>query len=199
MPLTALFRPAAGHLPQYIEALQRGWSPDNLRTEATASAHLALIAADAEAFLAAQHDPEGRGAPITRPDGTQVQRLPGWYRWIIDPAEDALCGAIGFRWQPGTSALPPHVLGHIGYAVVPWRRGRGHATRALGLLLAELRGLPGLSHVDLTTDPENPASITVIESNGGVLVEQFEKDAAYGGAAALRFRITLAPPPGITR
>ena len=22
----------------------------------------------------------------------------------------------GFRWQPGTSELPTHVLGHIGYA-----------------------------------------------------------------------------------
>ena len=49
------------------------------------------------------------------------------------------CGSIGFRWQPGTSTLPPYVLGHIGYAVVPWKRGRGYATQALALLLPEAR------------------------------------------------------------
>jgi len=39
--------------------------------------------------------------------------------------DDEFAGSIGFRWQPGTSALPPHCLGHIGYAVVPWKQGRG--------------------------------------------------------------------------
>jgi len=29
------------------------------------------------------------------------------------------CGQIAFRWQPGTEALPPHCLGHVGYSVVP--------------------------------------------------------------------------------
>jgi predicted acetyltransferase len=39
------------------------------------------------------------------------------------------CGSIGLRWLPGTEELPPHCLGHIGYAVVPWKRRLG-----LGLL-----------------------------------------------------------------
>ena len=61
-----------------------------------------------------------------------AQRLPGFSRWIWD---GEFCGSIGFRWQPGTEVLPPHCLGHIGYAVVPWKKRRGHATRALAAML----------------------------------------------------------------
>ena len=74
--------------------------------------------------MARADDREAKGGPITLPDGTQVARLPGFVRWMWD---GEFCGQIGFRWQFGTEALPPHCLGHIGYAVVPWKR-RG-ATR----------------------------------------------------------------------
>ena len=85
---------------------------------------------------------------------------------------------------------PPHVLGHIGFSVVPWKRGRGYATRALALLLPEAR-TRGLPHVELTTEPDNLPSQRTIEKNGGVLVERFEKAPAYGGGASLRYRIEL--------
>ena len=84
--------------------------------------------------------------------------------------------------------MPPHVLGHIGFAVVPWKRRLGHATRALALLLPEARAR-GLAFVELTTEPENLASQRVIEKNGGQLVERFEKAPAYGGGPSLRYRI----------
>jgi predicted acetyltransferase len=97
---------------------------------------------------------------------------------------------IGFRWQPGTTDLPPYCLGHIGFAVVPWKRGRGYATRALALLLPDA-ATEGLEYVELTTDVSNAASQAVIRANGGKLVEQFQKPAVYGGAMAMRFRIPL--------
>ena len=100
------------------------------------------------------------------------------------------CGTIGFRWQPGTPARPPTCLGHVGYSVVPWKRGRGYATAALALLLPEIRR-EGLPYVDLTTDATNVASRRVIEANGGTLVEEFVKPASHGGALGLRFRIAL--------
>lgn len=188
--MTRLVRPAAEHLAEYAAALRRGWSPDNVTPERTAQRELAAIAADPDAFLAAMEDPEGRGS-VTLPDGTEVPRLPGFRRWILD---GGFCGSVGFRWQPGTAALPAHVLGHVGYSVVPWRRGEGQAGRALGLLLAEVAPL-GLPWVELTTEPGNAASIRAITANGGVLVERFAKAPAYGGAEALRFRITLPRPP----
>ena len=186
MPLS-LVRPALEHLASYTDALRRGWSPDNVRLDVAAREELDAIARDPAAFLARLDDLDARGDPITLPDGSRVARLPGFRRWMWD--ED-FCGSIGVRWQPGTADLPAHVLGHIGYAVVPWRRRRGHAGRALALLLREIAPI-GLPHVELTTEPDNHASIRVITANGGVLVARFVKPEAYGGAPGLRFRIAL--------
>jgi len=178
--------PAAQYLPGYVHALQQGWSRDNLRPQA-ALEDLARIAENPDRFLSEQVDREAKGPSITLPDGSKVPRLPGYSRWMWD---GEFCGSIGFRWQPGTSELPPHCLGHVGYSVVPWKRGRGYATRALQLLLPQA-GEEGLAYIELTTDSDNIASRRVIEANGGKLIERFHKPAAYGGAESLRFRILL--------
>ena len=182
-----IVKPAFEHLPSYKAALERGWSPDNVRLEKATREQLAAIEADPVAFVASLDDPEAKGPPIALPDGTTVPRLPGFRRWIWD---GEAVGSIGLRWQPGTSALPSHVLGHIGYAVVPWKRGLGYATRALGLLLPEARA-EGLRFVEITTDPENIASQRVIEANGGRLHERFVKPAQFGGMPGLRYRIAF--------
>ena len=178
--------PAKPYLAGYVHALQQGWSPDNLRPE-TAQDHLAQIAEDASAFLSRQVDREARGPAITLPDGSRVPRLPGFSLWMWD---GTFCGSIGLRWQLGTTDLPAYCLGHIGYSVVPWKRGRGYATRALQLLLPHAR-VEGLSYVELTTDADNLASQHVIEVNGGTFIERFTKPASHGGVESLRYRISL--------
>ena len=179
--------PAAQYLPGYVHALEQGWSPDNLRPQAAVE-ELARIAKDPARFLSEQVDREAKGPAVILPDGRTVPRLPGYSRWMWD---GEFCGAIGFRWQPGTTDLPPYCLGHIGYSVVPWKRERGYATRALQLLLPQARG-EGLAYVELTSDADNIASQRVIEANGGELIERFHKSAQYDGAESLRFRILLA-------
>jgi predicted acetyltransferase len=179
--------PARDYLAGYVDALERGWSPDNLLGEVAARAELARIAADADAFLASLVDREAAGEPIVLPDGSSVPRLPGYNRWIWD---GEFCGTIGFRWQRGSESLPPHCLGHIGYAVVPWKRRRGYATRALRELLIEARA-EGLRYVDLTTEPDNVASQRVILANGGVLIEEFTSLPALGGRRERRYRVPL--------
>ena len=185
----ALVWQATEHLAGYVHALEQGWSPDNLRPQ-TAQDELARIAGDPEAFVAAKVDKDARGPAITLPDGSQIPRLPGFVLWMWD---GEFCGAIGLRWQRGTTELPPHCLGHVGYSVVPWKRRRGYATLALGLLLPHARA-EGLSYVELTSDADNEPSRRVIEANGGILVEGFFKPKAYGSTESLRFRIALADP-----
>jgi predicted acetyltransferase len=181
-----LVLPAEPYLASYVDALRRGWAPDNLRPEA-AQEELAAIDRDAPAFLASLDDPTGRGEPIVLPDGAQVPRLPGFQRWMWD---GEFCGSIGFRWSPGTAALPETCFGHIGYGVVPWKRGRGYASAALRQLMPHARAI-GLPYVELTTRPDNIASQRVILANGGELVERFEAPRHHGAGAVLRFRIPL--------
>jgi len=189
-PLPHMMRlvwPSREYLRGYTAALERGWSPDNTRGQAAADEELARIASDPDGFVASLVDVEARGEPITLADGTAVPRLPGYRKWMWD---DEFCGSIGLRWQYGTEALPPYCLGHIGYAVVPWKQRRGYATAALRYLLRDAREV-GLRYVELTTDPDNVASQSVIEANGGVLCEEFIKPAAFGGTPGLRYRIYL--------
>ncbi|MDB5433454.1 MAG: GCN5-related N-acetyltransferase [Caulobacter sp.] len=182
-----LIRPSLEALPGYAGALRRGWSPDNVRGAVTAALHLEKIAEDPVAFVEGLEDREARLGPLTMPDGTQRARLPGFVRWIWD---GDFCGSVGFRWQPGSSDLPEHVLGHVGYAVVAWKRGQGLASEGLRLFLPLARA-EGLTHIDLTADPDNIPSQKVILNNGGRLLERFRKDEAYGGGESLRFRIDL--------
>lgn len=174
-------------LPHYVGALQRGWTPDHIVGPAAAAEQLAAIAQDGAGFVARQTDLEALGGPVTLPDGSKVARIPGRQFWIWD---GDFCGRLSLRWQPGSAALPPHVLGHVGYSVVSWKRGQGYATQAVRLVLPYARA-QGLPYVEITTDPDNVASQKVISANGGVLIEAFTKPAAFGSTPGLRFRIPL--------
>lgn len=174
-----------------MAALERGFAPNTTRPESSRE-ELEAIARDPAGFVARQVDREARGGPVTLPDGSQFARLPGYRLWIWD---GECAGMVNFRWATGTTELPSHVLGHIGYAVVDWKQRRGYATAALGLLIEHVRP-EGLPFVELTTDVGNVASQRVIQANGGVLVERFRKPAAFGSAEGLRFRIALQPTRG---
>jgi predicted acetyltransferase len=182
-----LVTPSTEHLSSYVAALERGWSADNVRGAAAAKEELEQVQANAAEFLESMTDREAKARPVTLPDGSRVRRIPGFRRWIWD---GEFCGSISLRWQYGTTALPPHCLGHIGFAVVPWKQRRGYATRALSLILPEAKA-EGLPFVELTTDPENIASQRVITANGGTFVEQFTKPDAYGSKPGFLYRIAL--------
>jgi predicted acetyltransferase len=181
-PGIALVPPSHALLGQYRAALETGWSPNNI--ENVSATQLAAISEDADAFLVSITQ---QGGLIRLPDGTEKPRLPFKTFWITD---GEFCGQISLRWQPGSDDLPAHVLGHVGYAIVPWKRGRGYATAALGLVVVEACGI-GLRRLFITTDPENVASRRVIEANGGYFVEEFVAPQ-YGSRPHLRYAIEVA-------
>lgn len=174
-----LLAPDLVRLAQYQSALQRGWSPDTTRD------------VSADQLAASRLDPAGFLTGLTRQDGTIVTasgevrpRLPSRIFWLDD---GEFCGVINLRFAPDSDALPGYVSGHVGYAVVPWKRRRGYATRALALLLPVAREV-GLRHIEITCDDDNAPSRRVIEKNGGILVG---RRAEPGGAAKLVFHIAL--------
>jgi len=181
-----LLKPSIDLIAGYVDALKRGWSPDNLRADASQE-QLSKISSDAASFVFDLDDPTAKAGPVKLPDGSEVARLPSIRRWLWD---DEFCGHIGLRWKPGTEDLPPTCSGHIGYSVVPWRQKEGLATAALVGILPEARAI-GLKHLDITTSPENPASIRVIEKSGGALVCRYTAEKSLGGHDTLLFRILL--------
>ena len=150
---------------------------------------LALIDSDPDLFFACEVNVDGTAPPIELPDGTRVARIPGYGKWMWD---GEYCGGIRLRWlADGDETLPPHVFGHIGYGVVPWKRRQGYASKALRMILPEARAR-GLGYVEITTDEDNIASRRVIEGGGGEVYDRFTMPDYLGGGPGIRYRLDLS-------
>jgi len=93
-----------------------------------------------------------------------ADHVPDTVLWVVEG--ERMIGRVSIR-----HSLTPFLLeegGHIGYAVRPSARGRGHATAALRLALALAHDL-GIDPALLTCDEDNTASRLVIERAGGRL------------------------------
>jgi hypothetical protein len=61
--------PSEAELPGYIDAIERGWSPNTIDADAGLG-ELAQLRQDPSGFLASLVDREATGAPIPLPDGS---------------------------------------------------------------------------------------------------------------------------------
>lgn len=127
------------------------------------------------------------GGKFELENGVQVERLPSVTRFMWS---EGYVGTISFRWQPNSTSLPEHVLGHIGYETFRFARGMGYATAALSQMLDFPRKLK-LPFIEIHISPENLASQRVTVSNGGELIGEFHKPPSLGGEPILRYRINL--------
>ncbi len=148
-----LVSPSLRRLPAYAAALRAGWSPNTVRD--VSQAHLRAIARDPEAFV------RGQAEPADRRQDALVRRI----LWVWD---GELCGAANLRFAPGTVELPPGVAGHVGFSIVPAKRGEGRGRQALAGLL-DLARSAGLPRVSAVCAAGNVASRRVVEANGGRL------------------------------
>ena len=155
-----LVPPAMAQMASFLGALREGYSRDTLRDETPAG--IAQIAAEPEWFLRQLHAPP---TTIVLPDGTLGPRVPETHLWYV--AGDEFLGAISVRHS--LSPMLEQWGGHIGYGVRPSAWGQGHASAMLAGMLDYARANLPLDRVTLTANVKNPASIRVIEKNGGVL------------------------------
>jgi len=119
---------------------------------------------------------KGRGQP--------VGYVPGSTYWLVRDGQ-AVVGTSNLR-----HSLTPLLMaegGHVGYAVCPSQRRKGHGTELLRLTLDRARGL-GITRVLVTCDADNVASAGVIRNNGGVLQDEV---APAGGSVEQRYWIDL--------
>lgn len=101
---------------------------------------------------------------------------------------DRILGGIRLRYE----LIPVLRLdgGNIGYEIRPSERGKGYATRMLGLALEEAREA-GMERVLLTTEPDNTASQRVMLAHGAV--QQGRSISNVTGREMLHFWIELQP------
>lgn len=154
-----LVRPDLNFMASFVEALKEGHNRDTLRPETPES--IAVVDGDHEGFIASLFvTPDS----ITLPDGSQGKAVPQTLLWWVEG--DRFLGSLGIRHSLNeTLAI---VGGHVGYAMRPSERGKGHATALLAAGLDHIRHNLPLRRVLLTVNAENPASIRVIEKNGGI-------------------------------
>lgn len=147
----------------------------------------AELSAEGFAFLFDPHRSWGEQLDVfdreARGVGLPAGRVP--CDFLVAQVGPEIVGRVSIR-----HTLTPVLLaigGHIGYAVRPAVRRRGHATAMLGLSVQRLAAL-GVQEVLVTCDDDNLASTRVIERCGGVLEDV--QTVADGVPAKRRYWIT---------
>jgi RimJ/RimL family protein N-acetyltransferase len=131
-------------VPAIVEACQ-----DPLVKRFTASIPDPFTEQDARDFLASQ--------PQLAAEGLEIHFT------VADAGSDALLGLVGLH-----GVDPRHRRAGAGYWTAPWARGRGVATRALGLVARWALDDLGAVRVELFADVGNAASLRVAERAGFV-------------------------------
>lgn len=129
--------------------------------------HAQMLEENFEFLLAEGEDWGAVLEQVTR-ESRGVDLPPGRVRadFLVAEVDGVIVGRTSIRYA--LTDLLREVGGHVGYAVAPEFRRRGHATEILRLSLERLAGA-GVDRVLVTGDDTNLGSIRTIERCGGVL------------------------------
>lgn len=166
-PKPKILEPSLDLLPFYKKTLLTGWSPTTINPDAKRHEQLKHIHNDPNGFVAELNCLE---------PSPESKRIPNHNYWLFHNNEFA--GNLSFRWQPGTNALPPTCLGHIGYNITPKFQGKGWASWTLKQILPTAWE-KGLTWVDITCDPSNLASQKTAKNAGAQFVEALSLGAPF--------------------
>ena len=122
------------------------------------------LESDLEAMFVLQADPIGCALAGTKPRSREVFAAE-WARNLSDPTLTSRVIVQGGTFVGAIGIFKLDGCNFIGYRIVRERWGRGIATRAIGLILSEVRSRPILAHVVA----ENFASRRALERHGFVV------------------------------
>lgn len=154
-----LVKPAVEYGEAYAEMVR-----EFLQTEEAWFNNFPLALEDFPAFV---RELEGEAQGLNLPPDVVSQQT----YWLLQEDEEGAILLREIRLRPTLPEPFEQYHGHIGYNIRPSERGRGYATLQLALVLREARRY-GLARVMLTIEGDNPASVRVIEKNGGWLDER---------------------------
>lgn len=133
-----------------------------------------LLLHEMEEYATTWHRPDVFASYVERLNAEPLEETPrieGWVPnttlWYVDG--DIFLGRLAIRHR--LNPFLREVGGHIGYAVRPSARRRGHATAMLAASLPVARRI-GIESVLVTCDTDNTPSRKVIEAAGGVLEDE---------------------------
>ncbi len=127
---------------------------------------------------------------IVEPEG-HAELVP-YYHFSIHDSAGSQVGHINFR--VGETRHVIQFAGHVGYRIEPLHRGRSYSLHACRALAPAIR--TRYEEVILTSDPENTASLRIIEKLGAVFLNEVnvpESDPAYASGARHRRRYCWRP------
>lgn len=166
-----LIRPDMDYLESYTVALERGWSPSS------------MVDNSAKLLGLLMQNPEKHAADLAAYSAKGADYI-HWWMW-----DGGFCGFVLLMHAAGTTALLPHLPGHLGYNVVPWKRRQGYASRALALA-KPLFAARGFGSLEVMCREDNAASRRVLEKSGAVWRET-RVFATYGPEPRCRYEVPL--------
>lgn len=149
----------------------------------------ALTPDDVEAMFALRSDPRAmqyvpRPLAKTLEDAAAhialilaEQKANNSIQWVITLKDDpAMVGIIGY-WR----MKKEHYRTELGYMLLPAHWGRGIVSEAIGAVVDHAFRVLGFHSVEAIVDPDNPASMKVLEKNGFVREGWFKENFLHEG------------------